>query len=81
MQISVVSSKGMLLNRKFISTLPSNEFFSKIKRIFYDDLISCQGSRALHTKTRKLYVYNTASELYNELLEIYFDKYSDFSDA
>ena len=26
-------------------------------------------------------VYNTTSELYNELLEIYFDEYGNFSDA
>ena len=34
-----------------------------------------------HTKTRKVDVYNKASEVYNELLEIYFDKYNDFSGA
>ena len=32
-------------------------------------------------KTRKISVQNTALQLYNELLEVYFLEYNDLSDA
>ena len=32
-------------------------------------------------KKKRTNVYNTASELYNDLLEIYFDEYYELSDA
>ena len=38
-------------------------------------------SKRKHKKTKNKNMYNIASELYNEFLEIYFDEYIDLSDS
>ena len=50
---------------------------------FYYDLekLDWLDPQKEHTKTKKMNVYDATSELYNELLKIYLDKYYDFSDA
>ena len=49
----------------------------------FNDLEKCDklDPKNEGTNTRKLDVYNTAPELYNQLLQIYFNQYSDFSYA
>ena len=50
---------------------------------FYNDLnkFSNLNPRKQRTKEKTATVYDTASELYNEYLEIYFDQYNALSDA
>ena len=49
----------------------------------FNDLEKCDklDPKNESTNTRKLDVYNAVPELYNQLLQIYFNQYSDFSHA
>ena len=50
---------------------------------FYSDLnkLHILNPQKESTKEKEITVYDTASELYNEYLEIYFDGYKTLSDA
>ena len=77
-------------NRSFhiyynINKLDNLSFKSKYSQPveFFNDLENCDklDRKKESTNTRQLDVYNTAPELYNQLLQIYFNQYSDFSHA